>query len=231
MGRKKSQDEEIELLLSALQEDVDNLEEIETLDLTNDVTDFLNFFNIRPGSNKIRSLSFYEHYKNWSQSPASYVTFSKIISKTLTIEKTYNKNTVFIKNDLIELNNEVVRNARARKHLKRSHSYKKHIEKFIEDMEIVPGDKWVDINVIYKWYISWRYKKKTIRLLRRDLRGLLKFYFESRIGKSRGFFKVKGEFNMEKINQLRGITNEEEKQKSEDQILGAKTGIQSEDEI
>lgn len=231
MGRKKSQDKEVELLLSALDHDVDLPEEIETLDITNDVGDFLNFFNIVAGSNKIKTKSLYSHYKDWSPSPASYHTFLKVINKMFLVETTYNKCVLFIRNDMVELNNEIVRNIKARKHLKRSHAYKKHIEKFIEDLDIVPGDKWVDINFIYTWYIKWRYQRKTIKLLRRDLRGLLKFYFESKIGKSRGFFKVKGEFNMERINQLRGITSEEkEKPKSENEIRSVEAGIQPEDE-
>lgn len=203
MERKKSRNEEIDLLLNALEADNDSLEELENLDLNNDIVDFLNFFNITAGENKIDLKSLYFYYKNWSNEPVTQLKFNMKISKYFTVDKIKEVSCIFIKNDFQKLNNNVAKIKREKNHLKKSFSLKKHLEKFIQEMEIKEHDKWMDLKSLYKWYIKWRYRRKIIKLTISDFRKLMSFYFESKIGGNKGFFKLKGEFNMEKIEQLR----------------------------
>jgi len=208
MEQNKSRDKQIEKLLSALENENVISEDVESLKQDADVFDFINAFNIKPGQNKIKVSSFYLHYKNWSIDPINKIIFYSIIKKLFNfqIEKdTY----IFIKNDLVDLNNLIVRQKKAKTYLRKTKTLKNHVENFIDEMEIIPSEKWVSLKDVYKWYIKWRYHRKQTKLNPKDLKNLLKFYFESKIGHNKSFFKLKGEFNMEKINQLRGKQNEE----------------------
>lgn len=229
MERNKSQDKEIDILLSALDNEDEVDHEIESLQ-KNDVMDFINFFNIKPGENELSLFSLYEHYKNWSNDIVKIVVFNREVRKVFQTKKINNVDRVLIKNDLVELNNNITRIARAKEHLKKSQSYKKQIERFIQEMQVNPDDKWVNLNEIYKWYTRWRQNKTRLKINKHNFSALLRFYFESKTSKNRAFFKLKGEFNMEKIKQLRGIKNEEkEKQKTVDEVCGIKTGTESKD--
>jgi hypothetical protein len=223
MERRKSQNKEIELLLNALENDADLPEEIESTDLTSDVTDFINAFNIFPGENKIMMTSMYQHYKLWSPTPVTYVIFCVVLKKIFQIDEKRDRLIIHIKNDLIDLNNEVIKTKKAKAYLKKTVSFKKHIESFIEEMELVPSKRWVNIDFVYKWYIQWRYNRKNVKLKRKDLKDLLKFYFESKIGKTRGFFKLKGEFNMHKIEQLREKQTDKRNKTIKIKVPGVKT--------
>lgn len=223
MERKKSRNKEIELLLNALENDADLPEEIESVDLTSDVTDFINTFNIFPGENKIMMTSMYRHYKLWSPTPVTYAIFCVVLKKIFQIDEKRDRLIIHIKNDLIDLNNEVIKTKKAKAYLKKTIAFKKHIESFIEEMELVPSKRWVDIDLIYTWYIQWRYNRKNVKLKRKDLKDLLKFYFESKIGKTRGFFKLKGKFNMQKIEQLREKQNDKRNKTIKIKISSIKT--------
>lgn len=213
MERNKSQDKQIDILLSALQEEAAVIQEIESLEIDFDIVDFLNAFNISEGDNRLEIGVLYFYYKKWSDFPVKYSKFRGIIKRFLSIYRASGKSYVHIKNDFVNLNNEIVRTKRSKTHLKRALSFKKHILLFIEEMSIVESDEWVKDDLVYKWYKSWRYKRKNIKLTRAQLRNILKFYFQAKVGKTNGFFKLKGEFNMEKIRQLRGTQDEEETNK------------------
>ena len=229
MERQRSQNKDIELLLNALENNAELPSEVESLDLTNDVVDFINVFNIFEGPNRILVSSLYQHYKAWSPTPIEYQSFHIIIKKYFKVDVIKRVLYVHIKNDLIDLNNQVVKSKKEKKHLKKSYLLKKHIELFIKEMEIIPSEKWIDIDKIYEWYIKWRYSRKNLKLKRKDLKDLLRFYFVSRIGKTRGFFKLKGEFNMEKINQLRGIHEEKREQKVKNKVFSSEARTKSKD--
>jgi hypothetical protein len=219
MERHKSQDKQIEALLNALEGNELSSEQVESLDSDFDVTEFINALNIQPGKNKMPVPVLYAHYKTWSGEPKGYQIFYRTIKKIFAIERKSDINFILIKNDLVNFNNETIRKKRAKQHLKKSFQFKKHVEDFINEMEIVESDKWMSLHEIYKWYVKWRYKRKTVKVCKMNLSSLLKFYFKSKIGKSRSFFKLKGEFNMEKIEQLRSEQNEK-KQETNKEIQG-----------
>lgn len=218
MERNKRQNEEIEKLLSALENEENTMEEIQSLESDYDVIDFINAFNIAPGDKSISVASFYRYYKKWSSIPVSFKKFQGIVfrvfQKTILNWSTH----ILIRNDLIDLNNQIIKTEKAKKHLKKSFFIKKHLEQFINEMDITQSEDWTELQVIYKWYIKWRYRTKKIKLRKEVLKRLLCFYFESKIGTRRAFYKLKGEFNMEKINQLRGEQNEKEIKKSKGEI-------------
>lgn len=211
MERKKSRDDEINALLSALESDNDSLEELQNLDLSSDVADFLNFFNIVPGNNTISIHSLYFYYKKWSADSITQAKFNLEIQRYFPTAVVKKLKCISIKNDFLELNNEIAKVNKAKKHLKRSFYLKTHLEKFIEDLDIKEDDNWVQLKEVYKWYIKWRYKRKILKLTVGDFKKLLSFYFESKVSGSKGYFKLKGEFNMEKIKQLREKQYEKER--------------------
>lgn len=215
MERNKSQNKEIELLLEALENSDNNLEETQSLHHDADVVEFINAFNIFPGPNLITITSLFIYYKTWSSLPVPLIKFSMVISRLFDVKEKRGIKKVPIKNNLLELNNEIIKTKKSKQYLKKAYSYKKHVEKFIEELKIEGTDEWVELQTIYKWYIKWRYERKKIKLRPFELKRILSFYFQNKIGKKRAFFKLKGEFNMEKINQLRGDKNEKKQQKGE----------------
>jgi hypothetical protein len=229
MERLKYQNKDIQLLLDALENSDNLIQENESLEGDGDVVEFINTFNIGPGDKKLFLKTLYVYYKNWSHFPISKPQFTKVIRRLFEIKSPTNAEYILIKNDFLELNNEIIRAKKAKKHLRKTFLIKKNIESFIDQMGIKESETWTDVKTIYKWYIKWRYKKKIVKLSVNQFKKLLKFYFQSKIGNNNAFFKLKGEFNMERIDQLRGTQNGKTKQTVKGEIPSIKTGAKSKD--
>lgn len=222
MQEKKWQNKEVDLLIEALEKEDFSNESLLTLDLNQDVVDFLNTYKIQPGENRIRVYALYNHYRTWSNKPLNLKEFGRIISRYFSFEDTRGD---FIKINVLikDINQAVVKKRQAARHLKKGKSYLRHIKEFIVEMEVQEADEWVNYEVVYKWYIRWRYQRKGIKLSKAVFKNVIKFHFENKEGKQKMFLKLKGNFTKEKIMQLRGNNAKEEQQTSENKELSTKT--------
>lgn len=221
MQEKKWQNKDVDLLIEALEKEDFSNESLLTLDLNQDVVDFLNANNLKEGEHRIRLYALYNHYRTWSNKPLNLKEFSRIISRYFCFD---DRRGEFIKINIPinDVNKAVIKKKQASSHLKKGRSYIRHIKDFIKEMEIKESDNWVDYETVYKWYIRWRYQRKFLKLSKPVFKNVIKFHFEHKQGKQKLFLKLNGNFTKEKIMQLRG-NNEEEKQEIENQELSTET--------
>lgn len=167
---------DIETLLSQINDsNVHPNEEEQLVYHKDNLLDFLSFYSIKPGVNKVKVSSLYKMYKAWTkENKYTRLSFHNQISHILQTDN----GTALIDVDSLTLTlkaKEVFFKPKTSSKVK-SNSNKNQIEEFLKKYNIVPGKHAVHSDVLYFIYEAWRYDtyKRVMRIF--DFNQIIMFY-------------------------------------------------------
>jgi hypothetical protein len=174
---------EEELLNLLDQKETTEVKEDPKLEYRNDIPLFLSAYNVLPGEHCVSKRVLLELYRAWSNKSVRPSTFYYHISKYLIIHQKGPKHYYLINESAINISTKAYALVKENSIDKtKSPTYKKHFEQFLKDMNIVPGDYYVETFILFKVYDNWHYSKKMKKnpLGNTQLFNYFKLYFTHR---------------------------------------------------
>lgn len=119
--------------------------------LDDDISNFLSFYNIIPGNEKVAKRTLFKLYKNWSTSLQPF----KLQGFTLHLNKkqfTIENNKVLINQNEMNIDTLILKKLDEKYKIPRDKSirYRQRLEQFLKDCEVKSGDYWIRSNRIYQ---------------------------------------------------------------------------------
>lgn len=118
-----------------------------------DLSGFLSFYNISPGSDKIKINELYKLYKNWSKQPMNFKEFKKCSNKIFQLDKS----TIFINQNKAIINQFLIEklNSLEKYNTTKSKIVRVKIEDFLNHYQIKDGDVWTKGLELYKLFTKY----------------------------------------------------------------------------
>jgi len=158
----------------------DLLKALETTDekgtTANDFNGFINTFNLKPGTNKIKARALIKLYNKWSKEPITGELFT--LNCHLLFEST-KKSQLLINLEPLTILQLIGENTKKPELTKNSPASKKHFEVFIKKFELESGSLFIKFSVLYDTYIKWRHNNRLkTQLGKQTLVEFMNLYFK-----------------------------------------------------
>lgn len=222
MNKKKDflrQEIDTETLLSQLNEsDVTNESNVPSA--PDNMLDFVSFYNLKPGTNVVKGSLLYKLYTAWNK------------SEKLNKREFMNRLTVYLERSksghvLINIDNVALTNKAKEVFFKTKHTiylntprFKKNIERWMKELDIIPGDYAVDGTVLHYIYRDWSINNRLTAISVTDFNQILTYYFKFYKEFDRRYPEI---FYIDKNNlRVDGVTLEKAKEAAKTKELGKK---------
>lgn len=185
------QQDRVKELLSILDQEEDTEVELEHSD---DVIDFIEFYNIKKGRFWVRYSILKRLYNYWSDVPVNKLTFTKRLTSHIPSIKRRHIRFYFINRSSLNITKEAYKFINQKNKLKIRVVDQKKLSEFLKENKIKPGKRYpAKYTHVYYMFIDWCEKKKIKRapLAYKNFIGLMKQTYESRLDKQgRGYFMI-----------------------------------------
>lgn len=171
---------------------------------TNDILEFISFYNLQAGTNVIPAKLIKRLYSHWSKNPVYAV--NAVLTEFFPTYLAHTGKIAFLLNqDAMNISKELF-NFLDKPEIKNNKSYRKHCELFLKKFDLKSGNFEVCKEVIYYLYDKWMYSKRSKEQLSlKNLSSILKVYLKFIAPHGR---TIRGKFSISK-SVLKHITLEE----------------------
>lgn len=156
----------------------------------NDISSFVHFIKINPGSNAVSFKTLYNLYRDWSNNPVKKYTFNNQLKTSYSYKQIGIHKYYFF--DKTELDLREILNAEKQRKVKdytKTKSKKNHFDSFLNFYNIKPGDYYIEDFVLYNLYDKWTYKNKNKSpFSMKNFRGFCNLYFLKKENKVKAFY-------------------------------------------
>ncbi len=145
-------------LLKSLEDNKDVKEEINAL-YSNDILDFISYFNLQQGEERVSSRLLYKIYKSWSKVKISKKSFVSHLGSFFSLSRNSMEHMILLNmsyNPLLKKSLSIIK----RKVKTRRRFYKEHFENYLSKYNIKKGSFFVKSSVLYNLYDKWIYTFK-----------------------------------------------------------------------
>jgi len=159
-----------------------------------DILNFISFYNIKTGDERVPGSTVYFLYKNWSKVQLKerefYNKFNKLFNK---------KRSDYLLNiEHMNISKLALEKINKTKSKTKNKKYKEHFEFFLSHYNLKGGDTWVGGELLFKMYLIWRKEAYKPRVLAKSqFYSFCRLYFSER----RNYSKKNTWFAVNKISQ------------------------------
>lgn len=147
-------------------------------DYKNDLLEFISFYQLRPGTNKVTPAILFELYKLWSKKPIKQKAFTKQMGEMLPTERTFSLRYYLLNCPQNSVLGYVIKYLKTHN---KTHSkvYKQHFDNFLKKYEIKNGSFFIKDFVLFDLYDQWVYQiRKRRPFSYNQFQNFCKLYFE-----------------------------------------------------
>ena len=183
--KNKFDDISDEDLLDAL----DNKQQVKSIDGSiTDLFEFIKVFNLKDGKIKVKPSVIYKIYSRWSKKPLTAFTFG--LRFGLIFEKVSGR--YQLNQSALDMAKIILKEPVKMRDKTKSPKMKKHFEFFLNKFDIVPGDFFIKVEVLYDLYDKWSYEnnRKVNLLYSHVFSAFCKMYFKSKTDLQTIYFAV-----------------------------------------
>lgn len=184
----------------------------------NDALEFVSFYNLRPGPERVQLKLLFKLYRYWSQTPMTRLKFSYEMTDLFQYNSYGNGKSVVC----LDKSSKKIKVAMSQFFKKQDRTkmkgYKKHFDTFLNFYKITSGSFYIKDTVLYDLYDKWVYKNHNKKPLNfRNFLSFVKLYFkesEKYIGGNYYFSidaTIINHLSDENINEMKKRYHEKEK--------------------
>ena len=199
--------------MSTLPQDIDLNKLLESLEdseeqkeYSDQVLNFIAFYNLKPGNNLVKATVLYKLFKNWSKADVSSGTFTNRLKEIFPYQVIKDGTFFSLDQSALNLSEAALKLLQTKPERHLLPSYKRHFESFLNRYQVTEGTYWVESYILYYLYDKWLYeiKRKTNHLGYQSFNNLMSLYFTVKKPNTNQSYVVR----INKENLMKHITEE-----------------------